>query len=134
MGGVVFDYRGGKGDPHDAEEMFAFVQDLARSVVTTYVPIVERRWPEVFSDFERRWQLRRRAREAELLSHLRPSDWLGKTAIQAIPGSFLIVSDLVRIARSRVEIGVWLSGLDRISVRVKRESRASRLALTMPYL
>ena len=105
--------------------MFTFVQDLARSFVTAYVPIVERRQPEVFSDFERQWQLRRRGRyvefnlifdrgtlfglktngrvesilmslpplvrwdydvmatpgtrEAELLSHLRPIDWLGRT-------------------------------------------------------
>ena len=125
VGGVFFDYLGAKGDPHDPEKMFTFVQDLARSFVTAYVPIVERRQPEVFSDFERQWQLRRRGRyvefnlifdrgtlfglktngrvesilmslpplvrwdydvmatpgtrEAELLSHLRPIDWLGRT-------------------------------------------------------
>ncbi len=65
VGGVFFDYLGAKGDPHDPEKMFAFVKDLARSFLQAYVPIVERRQPEIYGDLERTWQLRRRGRYAE---------------------------------------------------------------------
>ena len=125
VGGVFFDYLGAKGAPHDPEKMFAFVQDLARSFVSAYLPIVERRQPEIYGDLERAWQLRRRGRyvefnlifdrgtlfglktngrvesilmslpplvrwdydvmptpgtrEAEVVSHLRPVEWLART-------------------------------------------------------
>jgi coproporphyrinogen III oxidase len=123
IGGVFFDYVGAKGE-HPTERVFDFVRDLARSFVTAYVPIVQRRQPMPYGDTERSWQLRRRGRyvefnliydrgtlfglktngriesilmsmpplvrwdydvmaqpgspEAELLTHLRPTDWLGR--------------------------------------------------------
>ncbi len=122
VGGVFFDYLGAKGDKYDPEAMFTFVQDLGRSFLKAYVPIVERRNVEPYGELERAWQLRRRGRyvefnlifdrgtlfglktngrvesilmslpplvrwdydvmptpgtrEAELLTHLRPIDWL----------------------------------------------------------
>ncbi len=126
VGGVFFDYLGAKGEAPlpDPEQIFAFVQDLARAFVPAYVPIAQRRQTESYSDVERTWQLRRRgryvefnlifdrgtlfglktngrvesilmslpplvrwdydvmatpgSREAELISHLRPVDWLGR--------------------------------------------------------
>jgi coproporphyrinogen III oxidase len=126
VGGVFYDYLGVKGASHDPEAMFVFVQDLARSFVQAYVPIVDKRRLEPYGEPERAWQLRRRgryvefnlifdrgtlfglktngrvesilmslpplvrwdydvvptpgSREAELLSHLRPIDWLGRAA------------------------------------------------------
>jgi coproporphyrinogen III oxidase len=124
MGGVFFDYLGVKGEPHDPEKMFAFVQDLGRAFLPAYLPIAQRRQTEPYGELERAWQLRRRgryvefnliydrgtlfglktngriesilmslpplvrwdydvmatpgSREAELVSHLRPIDWLGR--------------------------------------------------------
>jgi coproporphyrinogen III oxidase len=124
VGGVFFDYLGGKGE-HPAEQMFDFVCDLGRSFVQAYVPIAQRRQTEPYGDLERAWQLRRRGRyveftllhdrgtlfglqtdgrvesillslpplvrwdydvmatpgspEANLVAHLRPIDWLGRT-------------------------------------------------------
>ena len=126
VGGVFYDYLGVKGTPHDPEAMFAFVQDIARSFVQAYVPIVEKRRLEPYGEAERAWQLRRRgryvefnlifdrgtlfglktngrvesilmslpplvrwdydvtptpgSREADLIGHLRPIDWLGRGA------------------------------------------------------
>jgi len=123
VGGVFFDYIGAKGE-HPRESIFAFVQDLGRSFIDAYLPIVQRRAPLPYGDVERTWQLRRRGRyvefnliydrgtlfglktngrvesilmslpplvrwdydvmpqpgspEAELLSYLRPTDWLGR--------------------------------------------------------
>src|SRR4051812_5081179 len=65
VGGVFFDYLGAKGDKHDPEAMFAFVQDLGRAFVSAYLPIVERRNPEPYGELERAWQLRRRGRYVE---------------------------------------------------------------------
>ncbi len=125
VGGVFFDYLGAKGADYDPEAMFAFVQDLGRSFVSAYLPIVQARQTEPYGDAERTWQLRRRgryvefnliydrgtlfglktngrvesilmslpplarwdydvmatpgSREAELVSHLRPIDWLSRT-------------------------------------------------------
>ena len=125
VGGVFFDYLGGKGE-HPAEDIFAFVQDLGRSFVAAYLPIVERRQREPYGEAERNWQLVRRgryvefnliydrgtlfglktngrvesilmslpplvrwdydvmatpgSRESELISNLRPTDWLARKA------------------------------------------------------
>ena len=64
VGGVFFDYLGGKGE-HPAEQMFDFVCDLGRSFVQAYVPIAQRRQTEPYGDLERAWQLRRRGRYVE---------------------------------------------------------------------
>ena len=125
VGGVFFDYLGAKGDPHPPEAMFDFVRDIAKSFLTAYLPIVQRRQTEPYGDLERAWQLQRRGRyvefnlifdrgtlfglktngrvesilmsmpplvrwdydatatpgspEAELVSHLRPIEWLSRT-------------------------------------------------------
>ena len=122
VGGVFFDYLGVKGEAHAPEKMFEFVQDIGRSFLSAYAPIVQRRNVEPYGELERNWQLQRRGRyvefnlildrgtlfglktngrvesilmslpplvrwdydvmptpgtrEAELLSHLRPIDWL----------------------------------------------------------
>jgi coproporphyrinogen III oxidase len=123
VGGVFFDYLGAKGE-HPAHQVFELVRDLGQSLLSAYVPIVQRRQTEPYGDLERAWQLRRRGRyvefnliydrgtlfglktqgriesilmslpplvrwdydvmatpgspEAELLTHLRPIDWLGR--------------------------------------------------------
>jgi coproporphyrinogen III oxidase len=64
IGGVFFDYLGGKGE-HPAEQMFDFVCDLGRSFVQAYVPIAQRRQTEPYGELERAWQLRRRGRYVE---------------------------------------------------------------------
>jgi len=64
IGGVFFDYLGARGE-HPAEQMFAFVCDLARSFLPAYVPIAQRRQTEPYGDLERAWQLRRRGRYVE---------------------------------------------------------------------
>ena len=64
VGGVFFDYLGAKGE-HAPESVFAFVQDVGRSFVPAYRPIVERRSGETYGETERTWQLRRRGRYVE---------------------------------------------------------------------
>jgi coproporphyrinogen III oxidase len=126
VGGVFFDYLGAKGEAPlpDRDQTFKFVRDLATSFTAAYLPIVQRRQTEPYTELERAWQLRRRgryvefnlifdrgtlfglktngrvesilmslpplvrwdydvmttpgSREAELVSHLRPIDWLGR--------------------------------------------------------
>ena len=63
VGGVFFDYLGTKGEP--VEQVFDFVRDLAKSFVSAYLPIVERRRGLPFGEAERTWQLRRRGRYVE---------------------------------------------------------------------
>ena len=125
VGGVFFDYLGGKGEPHPPEKVFDFVRELASAFIKAYLPIVQRRQTEPYGDAERHWQLQRRgryvefnliydrgtlfglktngrvesilmslppltrwdydvmakpgSREAELVSHLRPTDWLARS-------------------------------------------------------
>jgi coproporphyrinogen III oxidase len=125
VGGIFFDYLGKDGGL-DLEMVFAFVKDAGRAFVDAYVPIVERRKDEPWSDDERTWQLRRRgryvefnllydrgtvfglktagrtesilmslpplvrwdydvnvapgSREADLLAHLKPMNWLGRSS------------------------------------------------------
>ena len=64
VGGVFFDYLGAKGE-HAAEGIFAFVADLGRAFLPSYVPIAQRRQTEPYGDLERAWQLRRRGRYVE---------------------------------------------------------------------
>jgi coproporphyrinogen III oxidase len=64
IGGVFFDYVGGKGE-HPIESVYDFVRDLGAAFVPAYLPIVERRRTLPFGDDERTWQLRRRGRYVE---------------------------------------------------------------------
>jgi coproporphyrinogen III oxidase len=64
VGGVFFDYLGSKGE-FAHEDVFEFVQDLGRSFVSAYLPIVERRQKEPYGEAERNWQLVRRGRYVE---------------------------------------------------------------------
>jgi len=64
VGGVFFDYLGAKGE-HAPETVFAFVQDIGKSFIAAYRPIVERRSGETYGEMERTWQLRRRGRYVE---------------------------------------------------------------------
>ena len=41
------------------------MQDLGRAFAAAYVPIAERRQPQMFGETERTWQLRRRGRYVE---------------------------------------------------------------------
>ncbi len=63
VGGIFFDYLGGKGEPLDAVE--GLVRALGRAFTSAYVPIAKRRRAEPFGDTERTWQLRRRGRYVE---------------------------------------------------------------------
>jgi coproporphyrinogen III oxidase len=60
VGGIFFDYL--KEDP---QRVYAFVEDAGRHFLEAYVPIVERRADEPWSDRERSWQLVRRGRYVE---------------------------------------------------------------------
>ena len=85
VGGIFFDYLTGssageelKEEPEqlsgspggqagkDLERMFAFVQEAGRAFLPAYLPIVERRRDEPYSDRERHHQLIRRGRYVEL--------------------------------------------------------------------
>ena len=60
VGGIFFDYLQG-----DLEALFAFVRDLGDTFLDTYLPIVERRRNEPYTDREREFQLIRRGRYVE---------------------------------------------------------------------
>jgi coproporphyrinogen III oxidase len=60
VGGIFFDYLTGR-----LAEVFAFVRDAGDHFLSAYVPVVERRMVEPYSDKERRWQLIRRGRYVE---------------------------------------------------------------------
>ena len=49
----------------DAEQLFAFVRALGRSIMPAYLPIVGRRRHDPWGERERRWQLLRRGRYVE---------------------------------------------------------------------
>jgi coproporphyrinogen III oxidase len=60
VGGVFFDYLEG-----DLEKLFAFVTDLGDSFLDAYLPIVNRRGSETYSERQRQYQLYRRGRYVE---------------------------------------------------------------------
>jgi coproporphyrinogen III oxidase len=60
VGGIFFDYLRG-----DREKHFSFVQSAGNAFAEAYMPIVNRRSKEQWSDVERTWQLIRRGRYAE---------------------------------------------------------------------
>ncbi|MFN3360261.1 MAG: oxygen-dependent coproporphyrinogen oxidase [Pseudanabaenaceae cyanobacterium] len=86
VGGIFFDYQDGKGKLYRGdqrgeafriseeigelperswEELFAFVQDCAKTFLPAYLPIVERRQGMAWGERERQWQLYRRGRYVE---------------------------------------------------------------------
>lgn len=60
VGGIFFDYL--EGDP---EKTFAFVQDAGRAFLPAYIPIVERRKSQAWTEQERAFQEYRRGRYVE---------------------------------------------------------------------
>jgi coproporphyrinogen III oxidase len=60
IGGIFFDYQ--RDDP---EQFFSFVKDVGVAFVPAYIPIVERRRSEPWTDKEKEWQLIRRGRYVE---------------------------------------------------------------------
>jgi len=64
IGGIFFDYLG-RNDGANIEETFHFVKDLGFAFTEQYIPIVQRRMHEPFSDKERHFQLLRRGRYVE---------------------------------------------------------------------
>lgn len=71
IGGIFFDYLPGQGHSEAAnaiskiEEVFAFVQSAGRAFLPAYLPIVERRRGESYTEREREFQLIRRGRYVE---------------------------------------------------------------------
>jgi coproporphyrinogen III oxidase len=69
IGGIFFDYLGlDRGDEKpvpNLDDVFRFIEDAARCFVPAYVPIVERRKHQTYTDEERAWQLIRRGRYVE---------------------------------------------------------------------
>ncbi len=60
VGGIFFDYL-----TERLDDVFAFVRDAGDDFLSAYIPVVERRLSEPYSDKERRWQLIRRGRYVE---------------------------------------------------------------------
>ena len=60
IGGLFFDYL-----DQDLAGTFAFIRDVGDAFLDSYLPIVERRREESWSDREREWQLVRRGRYVE---------------------------------------------------------------------
>ncbi len=64
VGGIFFDYLG-RDDGADVEKLFAFVKDLGFAFTEQYLPIVERRMLDPYTDAQRHFQLIRRGRYVE---------------------------------------------------------------------
>jgi len=64
IGGIFYDYLG-RDDGADHEQLFALARDLGFAFTDQYVPIVERRKAEPYSDELRHFQLQRRGRYVE---------------------------------------------------------------------
>jgi coproporphyrinogen III oxidase len=60
VGGIFFDYL-----KDNLEQTFAFVQDAGQAFLPSYLPIVEKRRNELFTERERHFQLLRRGRYVE---------------------------------------------------------------------
>merc|ERR1711976_670120 len=61
LGGVFFDDH----NDRSKEEIFAFSKELQQSVVPAYVPIVEKRKDQEYTEQEKEWQQMRRGRYTE---------------------------------------------------------------------
>lgn len=64
-GGIFFDYLTAEKENRDNEFLFAFQQAAGRAFLPAYLPIVERRKDEAYSERERHFQLIRRGRYVE---------------------------------------------------------------------
>jgi coproporphyrinogen III oxidase len=64
VGGIFFDYLG-RDDGADHESLFLFVKDLGFAFTEQYLPIVERRMHEPYTEAQRHFQLLRRGRYVE---------------------------------------------------------------------
>lgn len=60
IGGIFFDYLKGSN-----KSLFSFVNDIGEAFLPSYIPLVERRMNEPFTENERMWQLVRRGRYVE---------------------------------------------------------------------
>ena len=60
IGGIFFDYL-----DEELEQQFAFVTDAGAAFLESYVPIVERRRDQPWTEAQKRWQLVRRGRYVE---------------------------------------------------------------------
>jgi coproporphyrinogen III oxidase len=60
IGGIFFDYLKGSND-----SLFSFVNDVGNAFLPSYIPLVERRMDEPYTEEHRNWQLLRRGRYVE---------------------------------------------------------------------
>lgn len=60
IGGIFFDYLKGSN-----ESLFSFVKDVGTAFLPSYIPLVERRMHETYTETQRQWQLIRRGRYVE---------------------------------------------------------------------
>lgn len=66
VGGIFFDdLQVQASDPQHSEQVWNFVQTAGLAFLKAYLPIVERRMNDAFSDAQRHWQLNRRGRYVE---------------------------------------------------------------------
>jgi len=65
VGGIFFDWLKPEPDAGGWEAAFTFMRDGVRTLKEAYLPIVERRMSEPWTDEERSWQLYRRGRYVE---------------------------------------------------------------------
>lgn len=63
LGGIFFDYL--RGNPQEMETHFQFVQSCGNAFLNSYLPIVQKRKEEKFSEREKKFQLLRRGRYVE---------------------------------------------------------------------
>ncbi len=64
IGGLFFDYIG-REEQSDLEKIFSFVQDIGNGLMTAYLPIVNKRKGEAFTEAQKNFQLQRRGRYVE---------------------------------------------------------------------
>ncbi len=64
VGGTFYDYLG-KGESERLEEYYSFVETIGSSFTDSYIPIVEKRRDDSYSEAEKRFQLLRRGRYVE---------------------------------------------------------------------
>jgi coproporphyrinogen III oxidase len=115
IGGIFFDELSG-----DPERLLAFWKDAAGSFLEAYVPIVERRRDEPYTDADRSWQLLRRGRYVEFnLLHDRGTVFGLKTGgrIESI------LMSLPPLVRWEYDAPEPISGPEAELLRVLREPR-----------
>lgn len=63
IGGIFFDHL--SGNQAELEKIFAFVQDIGKAFLSSYVPLVELHKNENYTEAERQWQMLRHGRYVE---------------------------------------------------------------------